>query len=102
MAAYRGPFSRRAARTPTWVLPRALLRSRAYLAGVEAQLPRLAHLPALIVWGDRDPAFRERERRRFERRFPRHRTVVLPGAGHYIQKDAAGDIVAAIESWRET
>ncbi len=99
MAAYRGPFRRRAARAPIHVFARELLGSRDYLAGVEAGLPRLAGLPALIVWGDRDPAFRARQRRRFERAFPRHRTVVLHGAGHYIQDDAAAEIVAAIGAW---
>ena len=44
-------------------------------------------------------AFRARERERFERLFPRHRTVVLERAGHYIQEDAPEDFIAAIEAW---
>src|ERR671931_550278 len=31
--------------------------------------------------------------------FPDHRTVLLPGAGHYIQEDAPDEIVAAIREW---
>jgi haloalkane dehalogenase len=31
--------------------------------------------------------------------FPSHRTVVLEGTGHYIQEDAAPDIVAAIREF---
>ncbi len=81
------------------ILARELLGGRAYLAAVEAGLPRLAQLPALVVWGDRDPAFREAERRRFERHFPRHRRVLLRGAGHFIQEDAPLELAAAIESW---
>lgn len=99
MDAYRGPFERPASRAPTHVFPREILRSRDYLAEVEAGLPRLAGLPALIVWGDRDVAFRERERLRFEQAFARHRTVVLRGAGHYIQEDAPEEIAAAIAAW---
>ncbi|OLC33390.1 MAG: hypothetical protein AUH81_14215 [Candidatus Rokubacteria bacterium 13_1_40CM_4_69_5] len=60
------------------------------------------NLPALIVWGDGDFAFRESERQRFERIFPRHRTVILPGAGHYIQEEASGEIVEAIRNWWDT
>ncbi len=99
MAAYRGPFARPASRAPIRVFARELLTGRDFLAAVEAGLPRLAGLPALLVWGDRDPAFRAPERRRFERAFPRHRTVILRGAGHFIQEDAPGDLVAAIGAW---
>ena len=97
---YRRPFrGSRSTRLPTWVLPRAILHSGPYLAQVEALLPRLADKPALIVWGERDPAFRARERQRFEAIFPRHRTVILEGAGHYIQEDASGDLIQAMRSW---
>jgi haloalkane dehalogenase len=48
------------------------------------------------VWGDKDPAFREKERRRFEATFPAHRTVELEGSGHYVQEDAPDEIAAAI------
>jgi haloalkane dehalogenase len=99
MAAYRGPFSRRAARTPTHVFPREILRSRAYLAEVERGLALLKHLPTLIVWGDRDLYFRPAERRRFERLLPNHRTVLVREAGHYLQEDAPEELVSAIAGW---
>jgi len=99
MAAYRAPFARRASRRPTHVFPREITASRAFLAEVSTGLARLAHLPALILWGDRDIAFRARERRRFESLFPDHDTVILEGAGHFIQEDAAGEIAAAIDGW---
>jgi haloalkane dehalogenase len=96
---YRRPFQgSRDARLPTWILPRAIRHSRPYLIQVAALLPRLKDKPALIVWGERDPAFRTRERRCFEAIFPMHRTVILQGAGHYIQEDAAEEIITAIRS----
>lgn len=49
----------------------------------------------------KDIAFREPERKRWEQMFPDHRTVMLEGAGHYIQEDAADEIVAAIRQWGE-
>jgi len=39
------------------------------------------------------------ERKRWEQLFPNHRTVILEGAGHFIQEDAPDEIVNAIESW---
>jgi haloalkane dehalogenase len=99
MAAYRAPFATRDSRRPTHVFPREIRLSRDFLAEVESGLGPLADKPALILWGDRDIAFRARERQRFEQTFPRHRTVELPGAGHFIQEDAPEEIVAAIERW---
>ena len=57
------------------------------------------HLPALIVWGDRDAGFRQPERRRLERTFPNNRMVVLQGAGDFIQEDAPTQLSAAIRDW---
>jgi len=100
MDAYRLPFRDPARRIATHVFPREILASRAFLSEVEAGMPKLRHLDTLIVWGDRDVAFRNEERRRFERTFPEASTVVLSGAGHFIQEDAPGEIAAAIcERW---
>lgn len=102
MEAYRGPFTSPGSREPIHVFPREILASREYLAEVERGLARLRHLPALIVWGDRDVAFRSPELQRFEQLFPRHRSVILRGAGHFIQEDAPDEIATAIRSWWST
>jgi haloalkane dehalogenase len=99
MEAYRGPFPTPESRRPLHVFPREILRSRPFLAGIERGLPALADRPALLVWPTKDIAFREPERKRWEEIFPNHRTVVLEGAGHYIQEDAPEEIVAAIREW---
>lgn len=100
MSAYRGPFPTPASRRPVYVFPREILGSRRFLAEVEEGIAGLHDRPALIVWPTRDPAFRGRERRRFQELFPDHRTVMLGGAGHYIQEAAPERIVAAIREWR--
>ncbi len=100
MNAYRGPFPTPASRRPTAVFPREILASRPFLADIERRLPRLSDRPALIVWPTKDVAFGGRERRRWEELFADHRTVLLEGAGHYVQEDAADEIVTAIRGWR--
>jgi haloalkane dehalogenase len=99
MEAYRGPFPTPESRRPMLVFPREILASRPFLAEVESRLPVVADRPALLVWPTKDVAFREPERRRWEQIFPNHRTVMLEGAGHYIQEDAADEIVSAIRDW---
>jgi len=99
MDAYRGPFPTPESREPTHIFPREILGSRPFLAGIAGELHLLADRPALLVWPTRDIAFKERERRRWEQIFPDHRTVILEGAGHYIQEDAPQEIIEAIGSW---
>jgi haloalkane dehalogenase len=100
MKAYRGPFPTPASREPVHVFPREILASGDFLAEVERGLHGLGGRPALILWGTKDVAFRTGERLRWEQLFPEHRTVLLDGAGHYIQEDAADEIVTAIRDWQ--
>ena len=100
MRAYRGPFPDPDSRRPVHVFPREILRSIPFLREVERGLGALRDRPALIVWPTKDVAFREPERRRWEEVFPNHRTVLLEGAGHYIQEDSPDEIVAAIRDWK--
>jgi haloalkane dehalogenase len=99
MDAYRGPFPTPQARRPMHVFPREILASRPFLSQIERDLPKLSDRPALLVWPTKDVAFKERERKRWEQAFPDHRTVILEGAGHFIQEDAADEIVSAISEW---
>ncbi|WP_280467643.1 hypothetical protein [Nocardia cyriacigeorgica] len=39
------------------------------------------HLPALIMWGEADTAFRRQERERLDATFAAHDTVFAEGAG---------------------
>jgi haloalkane dehalogenase len=99
MDAYRGPFPTPESRRPLHVFPREILASRPFLAELEGGLGALRDRRALLVWPTKDIAFREPERKRWEEVFPNHETVMLEGAGHYIQEDAAEEIIAAIRDW---
>lgn len=99
MRAYREPMSTRPRREATHVFPREIVGSNAFLSRVESGLPRLRGKPTLICWGDADIAFRSRERARFEAAFPGAGTVVLEGAGHFIQEDSPREMADAIRDW---
>lgn len=98
-AMYKQPHPTPAAREPVHVMPREILTAHELLAEVEQGLTGVAGKPALIVWGDKDPAFKATHRSRWERTFPNHRTHILRGASHYIQEDAPDEIVTAIKDW---
>jgi haloalkane dehalogenase len=99
LAMYLAPFRKRKSGAPTHIFPRQLRAARPFLAKVCEGLPALASKRALILWGEKDFAFREPERSRFEQLFPNHKTILLPEAGHFIQEDAPEKVVAAIEDW---
>ncbi|QIS11678.1 alpha/beta fold hydrolase [Nocardia arthritidis] len=99
MAHYRRAMDTPERRKASAVFPRQVLISRAFFAELEAGLADLAHLPTLIVWGDADIAFRPQERKRLEATFPKHQTVIVEGAGTYVESDAPEEFVAAIRDW---
>ncbi len=99
MRHYRRPLPTPAQREPTAILPAQITAARSFLTEIEGALGTLRDLPALILWGDADFAFRARERERWESILPRHTTVVIRGAGHYVQSDAPDEFAGAISSW---
>ena len=81
------------------VFPRAIVKSRPYLAEVAQGLDRIADKPVQIVWGKKDRAFRKRELERWKRIFPDARVRVLDDAGHFIQEDAPEAISEEIRAF---
>jgi haloalkane dehalogenase len=100
MAHYRKALATPDRRDASAVFPGRITASRAFLADVEAGLGDLASLPTLIVWGDADFAFRAKDRQRWEQVFADHHTVIVEGAGHFVQSDAPEQFAAAIRNWR--
>ena len=98
---YRKPLATPDRRQATAVLPRLITASRPFLAEVQAGLPDLASLPTLIVWGDADIAFGSKELRRWEQIFTDHHTVIVEGAGHFVQSDAPHRFASAIREWHK-
>jgi len=97
--AYQAPFQTPGSPAPMRTLVAALRTAAPFLQTVENGLPPLAHLPVLLLWGAKDPAFGMKERRRFETAFPRAKTLVLPDCGHLVPKDAPEEMAAAIRKW---
>ena len=91
LEAYRRALPKRASGAcRATCFPAASCARGSFLARSERALDALKSKPALIVWGDADFAFRPKERARFEAAFADHRTVILPGAGHYTLGRRAG------------
>jgi haloalkane dehalogenase len=98
---YRRALDTADRRQASAVLPGRVLASRDFFAEVEAGLPAVAQLPTLIIWGDADIAFRAQERERLEATFPDHVTVIVEGAGTYVESDAPDEFASAIRAFSD-
>lgn len=98
-ALWAAPSDTTERRAATSRFAREITAASDLLAEVEATLPALAGLPALLAWADRDIAFRERELDRWRAELPHARVVRLPGAGHHVPSDAPGPLAEAVEEW---
>jgi haloalkane dehalogenase len=86
-------------RTPTWVLPKQIIESREFLAALESRLPELSMRQALILWGDKDDAFRTPELTHWQQILPDARTVILSGVGHFAASEAPEEFCNSILDW---
>jgi haloalkane dehalogenase len=80
-------------------MARELLGSGDWYDGLWARRDRIRDLPALLLWGMRDVAFREKELARWEALFTCARVVRLEGAGHAPQEEAPERVVAEMEAF---
>jgi haloalkane dehalogenase len=89
---YLAPFPDPASRAAPWALAQALLGSSAWYDGLrgalEARREALAGVPALLVWGMRDPAFGPAYLARWRALLPHARVVEVGDAGHFVQEEA--------------
>jgi len=97
---YFAPWRDPARRAPAAIGPKQLIAASDYLKEVEANLPKIADRPALIVWGTKDFAFGAGERKRFEASFPNHRTILFDNASHFLQEDVGERIAEAFKCFR--
>ena len=96
--AYTAPFPTWASRRGTYVFPRAIRQSGAWLAAIETKLAGLRGKPAELVFAMRDPAFGDEGVISKWLRLLGEDTPVtrLATANHYLQEDEPDAIAAAI------
>jgi len=97
---YAAPFADRRARHATWIYARAVIGESAWYDGLWQRRAALAGMPALLVWGLKDPAFGgclPRWRTVFERA----EVVELPDAGHAPQETRHAEVVPHVARFLE-
>ena len=98
-AMYKGPFPTPDSREPIAVLPGAILGETPWLQEISDNLGSIVDKPALILWPDKDLAFRTPQRKQWENLLSNHHTVIIEGAGHFVQDEAGEQLADEIRKW---
>ena len=85
---YLQPFPDAASRMAPWALAGALVGEGAWYEEQWGRVGRLAGTPALLAWGERDPAFGAEALARWRRALPDATVEAFPEAGHFVQEEA--------------
>jgi pimeloyl-ACP methyl ester carboxylesterase len=94
-AHYRAPLGCRTDRHATWAYARELLGSSAWYDALWARRDRIAGIPALLVWGMKDPAFGGLLPR-WRAVFAQAEVVELPDVGHAPPEERGPEVAATV------
>ncbi|MBD3275024.1 MAG: alpha/beta fold hydrolase [Candidatus Marinimicrobia bacterium] len=98
-AAYRHPFQDPQTREGVRVFPEALMASDAWLRSLWAKRSNLSGVPALILWGMQDRAFRTAQLNTWSRVFAAPKVHRLENIGHYAPEESGELAVPVIQEF---
>jgi haloalkane dehalogenase len=84
----------------TWLYAREVLGSSAWYEGLWRRRDRIARIPALLIWGMKDPAF-GRYLPRWREFFERAEVVELPDCGHAPPEERAAETLRSLAPFLE-
>ncbi|EQA43239.1 alpha/beta hydrolase family protein [Leptospira broomii serovar Hurstbridge str. 5399] len=87
--AYLSPYRPLNRRGIAAFYPGQIVAATDYFTKIETELPRLADKKALIFWALQDRGFPREDLIKFQKAFPRHKTIELPNANHFFFEDSA-------------
>jgi len=86
-------------RQGTWIFLQQLIGSSEWYQTLWQRRAAIQDKPALILWGMKDIAFKQKELDRFKALFPAARVECFPEAGHFLQDEAGEQIVPLMKKF---
>ena len=99
---YLKPFPQRRDRQAIQTLARELRDSSAWYDELWRQRERIKDIPALLLWGLKDPIFKERHLARWRALFTSAQTITFPQAGHFVQEEERDTLGPLLEQFLAT
>jgi pimeloyl-ACP methyl ester carboxylesterase len=96
---YLAPFPSPSTRVAPWTLATELIASSDWFASLFKDRERIAQMPALVLWGMKDPAFTPADLARWQTILRAARFVEFPEAGHFVQEEAPAAAIAEIRAF---
>lgn len=93
---YRLPLADPTDRRGCWVFPKQIVGATPWLTELWNQRHRIVDKPALLVWGMKDIAFREKELNRWIELFYKAQVCRLPETGHFVAEESPEALTRAI------
>jgi haloalkane dehalogenase len=96
---YLNVFPTPESRRSTHAYAKSFIDSDFFWANLWEQREKIADIPALLLWGMKDTAFKEKDLRRLETVFRQARVSRLDSVGHFVQEEAGTEIVPLIKDF---
>lgn len=95
---YIRPFDVPLDRKGSWVLPKQIIASSAWLEGLWSRRNVLHDKPFVFLWGMKDPGFGPKELGRWCREYPAARVVKIPDGGHFLAEEFSSRLTEEIRT----
>lgn len=82
----------------TW-LARELRGADTWYEELWSKRERIKEIPALLLWGLKDPIFKAQQLARWQALFTNAQTITFPTAGHYVQEEESGESVRLVQAF---
>ena len=79
-----------------WTFPGQIIGSSRWLDSLWQQRDKITAIPATIVWGMKDIAFKEKELNRWVENWKKAKVIRLGNTGHYPQEESPDEVINAI------
>lgn len=99
---YLSPFPEPKDREAITWLARELRGADAWYEELWGKRERINEIPALILWGLKDPIFKAQHLARWQALFTSAQTVTFPTAGHYVQEEEADEAVSLVQAFLQS
>jgi haloalkane dehalogenase len=96
---YLKPLATPRDRKGTYAFAKSLLGATDWLGSLWEKRERLAKIPALLVWGMKDPAFRPQELKRWRSALPSATFHPLEEVGHWPQEEASETLLMLLRDF---
>lgn len=96
---YLKPFPDAASRLAITAFARELLGSSDWYKSLWQERDRIRDIPALLLWGMKDPIFKQKHLARWQSLFSNSKTVTFPAAGHFLQEEGEAFLLNSLQEF---